>query len=48
MKSALKNDLSTSTVICASDLMRGMQGKWCRSAWRGREDIAITLTTSQL
>ncbi len=30
----------------AGDIMRGMQGKWCRSAWRGREDIVIALTTS--
>ncbi len=28
----------------AGDIMRGMQGKWCRDAWRGREDIAITIT----
>lgn len=29
----------------AGDIMRDMQGKWCRSAWKGREDIAIMLTT---
>ncbi len=32
----------------AADIMRGMQNKWCRDAWRGREDIAIMLTTSPI
>ena len=30
----------------AGEIMRGMQNKWCRTAWRGREDIATMLTTS--
>ncbi|WP_395738933.1 hypothetical protein [Prosthecobacter sp.] len=30
----------------AADIMKGMQNKWNRSTWRGREDIAIMLTTS--
>ena len=29
----------------AADIMQGMHKKWCRSAWRGREDIAISLTS---
>lgn len=32
----------------ASDIMRGMQGKWCRSTWRGREDIAMALTSAEI
>lgn len=30
----------------AAEIMRGMQNKWCRSTWKGREDIAIMLTTA--
>lgn len=30
----------------AGEIMRGMENKWCRRAWRGREDIAIMLTAS--
>jgi hypothetical protein len=30
----------------AVEIMRGMQNKWCRDAWKGREDIAIKLTES--
>lgn len=29
----------------AADIMQGMSNKWCRNAWRGREDIAIYLTS---
>ena len=32
----------------AGEIMRGMQNKWCRSTWKGREDIAIMLTTSPM
>lgn len=28
----------------AAEIMSGMEGKWCRSTWKGREDIAIKLT----
>jgi hypothetical protein len=30
----------------AGEIMRGMNNKWCRTTWKGREDIAIMLTTS--
>ncbi|MBB5034197.1 hypothetical protein [Prosthecobacter vanneervenii] len=29
----------------AADIMQGMSKKWCRYAWKGREDIAILLTS---
>ena len=32
----------------AGEIMRGMQNKWNRSVWEGREDIAIMLTASPL
>lgn len=32
----------------AGEIMRGMENKWCRRTWKGREDIAIMLTASPI